>query len=430
MKKGIALFMSAALMLGAFTACGSDKDTSGAAGTTDASGASSKISVGYWDTKQQPMMEELVAAYTKENPNVSIELQLTPYKDGQYWTKLETGMTGGNAPDVFWINALHAEDYASSGMLLPLDDAIAANDLKMSDFPESIVSMYTIDDKQYAVPKDFDTNAVWYNKDLFDAAGVEYPKEGWTWEEMVATAEKLNDSANGVYGIAAPLDFQTCYYNTVFAAGGWILNADKTETGYNDPKTQEGIQCWIDLIDQGLSPSIADLTDTSADALFESGRLAMVWAGSYMTAEYLGNDVISSSVDVVELPTFQGKEANVINGLGYAVYGKTKNEAEATKFATWLGSAEAMKIQGEAGAVISARNDAQHYFADAYPEMNMKAYTDASAIATPLPVCKVSAELYDLEAQNLKLAYAGETTLKEACEKAATACDAAIAKSK
>src|SRR5699024_10440197 len=104
-----------------------------------------------------------------------------------------------------------------------------------------------------------------------------------TWNDMVATAKKLTDKRKGIYGVAAPLDFQTTYYNTIFAADGYILNEDKTKTGYSDPNTQKGIQCWIDLINDGISPTLAQTTETLPDAMFESEKLAMCWAGSYMT---------------------------------------------------------------------------------------------------------------------------------------------------
>ncbi|MDD2214004.1 MAG: sugar ABC transporter substrate-binding protein [Oscillospiraceae bacterium] len=417
---------------GTTAAAGSDSsaaETSAATTTEGDSSASTKLSFMIWDANQQPAMEAMAAAYTKEHPDVSIEIQLTAYKGGEYWTKLEAGMAGGNAPDVFWMNTLHVENYVDADMLAPLDDAVKTAGLDLDqDFPAALASMYKINDQMYGIPKDFDTNAVWYNKELFDAKGVAYPEAGWTWDDMVSLAKQLNDPDNGVYGIAAPLDFQTCYYNTVFAAGGWILNEDKTQSGYNDPKTQEGIQIWIDLINEGLSPSLASLTDTSADAMFESGKLAMIWAGSYMTPEYVGNEVIKDKIDLVELPTYDGNEANVINGLGYSVYSGSKNKEAAEAFAAWMGGTEAMKIQGETGVVISARNDAQQYFAASQPSLNLKAYTDKAAIATALPVSKVASEMYDLEANSLKLAYSGELSLADACAQAAEQSDALLAK--
>lgn len=399
------------------TGCGGSNDGKDSKGGK-ASAKKEKITIGIWSEEQKPTTQALIDAYKKEHKDIDISIQLTPYKGGEYWTKLEASATGGTAPDVFWMNTLHAQDYKEGGILADLTDYIKKSDLDLEkDFPEALVENYTFDDAVYAIPKDFDTSGLFYNKDFFDKANLEYPTDDWTWDDFVSAARKLKEAGldEGTYALAAPLDFQTDYYPTVYAKGGWILNDDKTETGYNDPKTQEGIQMWIDLIDEELSPSLATMTDTSADAMFEAGKIGMLMGGSYMLVEYQANDAINNKIDVVEFPEVDGVEPNVINGLGYSVFEGSKNKDAAADFAIWLGGAEAMKIQGEKGAVISARNDAQKYFAEANKDLNLAAFTNHADVANPLPVCKSSAELYDLEANELKWAYSGEKTLQEAC---------------
>ena len=314
------------------------------------------------------------------------------------------------------------------GILDDMTDAIASSDIK-DNFSDTLVNNYVRDGKNYAVPKDFDTNALWYNKDLFDQAGVEYPTDDMTYDDLVALATELKDKLpDGVYPFACPIDFQTWYYQTVYANGGWILNDDATETGYGDAKTQEGIQCWIDMIDAGLSPSASTLSETGSDAMFEGEQIAMTLAGSYMVPEYASNDTIKDKIDCVEVPTFNGVEDNCINGLGFAVYEGSKQKEEAEKFAIWMGSSEAQKIQGETGVVISARSDAQQYFAKANEQYNLAAYTNHSAEAYPLPVCGKAAELYDMESTWLTKAYTGEMTLADACSGLKEEADALLAK--
>lgn len=404
---GLVFILSASLLAGCQKKDGEQKSSDG----------KTKLTLGVWDEKQRAGLESMIEAYRAKHKDVEIEIQMTPYKGGEYWTKLEAAATGGSAPDVFWVNALHVDAYNEGGILKDLTEASKELDLK-TNFPVSLVEAYNRNDKQIAIPKDFDTNALWYNKEIFDKAGVAYPTDDWTYADLVETAKKLKDSglAEGVYPFACPVDFQTWYYPTVYAAGGWILNKEKTETGYNDPKTQAGIQCWIDLIGEGLSPTAASLSETNADTMFGAGKLAMNLAGSYMTSEYLSNDALKNKINLVEFPSWEGVEPNIINGLGYAVYEGTKNEKAAVEFAVWLGSEEAMKIQGEAGAVISARKDASEYFVKANPDVNLAAYTNNVDSAKPLPICTSAAELYDLEANKLKLAYSGEMSLAEACK--------------
>lgn len=157
-----ALAASAAAVL-ALSACSSSA-------TGESSGGDVTLSYAIWDENQKPAMEDIAAAYTEEHPNVTIEIQVTPYKE--YFTKLQTAVTGGSAADVFWMNGPNFQLYASNGQLAPLDDVDAA------DYPQGLVDLYTYEDALYGAPKDFDTVALWYNKALFDAAGVEYPSAG------------------------------------------------------------------------------------------------------------------------------------------------------------------------------------------------------------------------------------------------------------
>ena len=410
--------------------CGNKTASKDAAGSEEnkAEGKTA-LSLAIWDEKQRPMTESLVEAYEKAHPDVTVEVQLTPYKGGEYWTKLEAAATGGKAPDVFWLNVLHTDSYVDGGILADLTDAIAKSDIK-DNFPESLVNNYVRDGKNYAVPKDFDTNALWYNKEIFDKAGVSYPTNDMTYEDLVAKAEELKTAGlpDGVYPFACPVDFQTWYYQTVFANGGWILSEDKKTSGYDDPKTQGGIQCWIDMIEKELSPSSAALSETSSDAMFEGGQLAMNFAGSYMVPEYAGNDTIKDKIDCVELPSFNGIETNCINGLGFAVYEGSKNKDAAIDFAIWLSSKEAMDIQGNAGVVISARNESQELFAKSSDKYDLSVYTAHTDKAYPLPVCKNAVELYDMESKALQKAYSGEESLADTCKALKVEADAFLAK--
>ncbi len=410
---GLVVAMSALMLVG----CGGNKGGETKDGKTE-------ITLGYWDKNQKVAMENLVEAYEKSQDKVTVKLQLTPY--GEYWKKLEASATGGTAPDVFWVNVLHLDSYLDGQILADITDAVKGSDIN-DGFAEVLVNNYVRDGKNYAVPKDFDTNALWYNKELFDKAGVAYPTDDMTYDDLKALCKELKDKLpEGVYPFACPVDFQTWYYQTVYANGGYILNEDATETGYDDPKTQEGIQCWIDLINEGYSPSAAALAETSADAMFEGQQTAMNFAGSYMVPQYVQNDVITDKIDCVEIPSFNGKEANCINGLGYAVYSQSKNVEAATDFAIWLGSSEAQKIQGETGVVISARTDAQKYFAETQTKYNLAAYTNHADEAYPLPVCLKAAEIYDLEAKEIQKAYNGEAPLADVCKELKTQADALL----
>lgn len=386
-----------------------------------------ELTMAVWDSDQQPVMEKMAEAYTKANPNVTVKTQLTTWTE--YWTKLEAGATSGSAADIITMNVLHVEEYAEAGILMDLTEAEKKSDLKVHDnFPAPLVDGYTVDGKLYGIPKDFDTNAVFYNKEIFDKAGVEYPQDGWTFEEFKATAEKIK-AANlpGVY--ACPVNRnsgQTTFDATIFANGGYILNEDNTATGWDDPKTIGGIQPWLDFVTEGLSPTLEQMTNTDPDSMFQGGQAAMYLSGNYMIPSY--NKTLEGKYGIVSRPTFNGKNTDIINGLAFSVSANTKHPEEATDFALWLGSEEAQKIQAEAGVVISARNDCQEIYPTTHTDLNLQVFLDNVENAELLPHCKVTSELSQVEKTYMEKAWMGEITLEEACKSIKSEADAILDK--
>ena len=137
MKKMVAFGMTAILGASMLAGCGSSSDSS----SDEKSGSSkgkTELTFGIWDENQRPAMEKLIEAYEKENENVTVKIQLTPYKGGEYWTKLEAAAGGGTAPDVFWLNVLHLDAYQEGGILDDLSSAIADSDIN-DNFSETLV---------------------------------------------------------------------------------------------------------------------------------------------------------------------------------------------------------------------------------------------------------------------------------------------------
>ena len=161
------------------------------------------ITFAFWDTNQEPGMKAIAEAYMAEHPNVTVETQVTPWSE--YWTKLEAAAQGGALPDVFWMHSNQFFKYADAGIMLDLSDL----DIDYSVYPEGITALYNFDGTQLAVPKDYDTIALVYNKEIFDAAGEPYPDDTWTWDTLREVAKRLTDTEKGIYGFGAPNDTQS-----------------------------------------------------------------------------------------------------------------------------------------------------------------------------------------------------------------------------
>lgn len=388
---------------------GGEESTAG--GTSEISG---EIRYAFWDTIQQPWLEECVKEFNKIYPDVTVVLE--PNVWDEYWTKLEAAATGGTIADVFWMNGPNIAKYANGDILLPIEDRIAEAGINLEDYPRGTVDQFDVGGHQYAIPKDFGTINVWYNKTMFDEAGLDYPTDDWTWEDMVSMAEKLTKEDGSVYGIAAPYDGQTCFYNTVFACGGEIISKDKKSSGYDKPETQAGIQRWIDLQEAGLSPSQASLEETAADAQFLSGKVAMAWIGSWLLPTVLESD-LKDQVDCVEVPSINGQKGNTAHGLGNCISKETKNPEAAWAWVEFLASETPNVLSAEMGAAIPALKGTAQKWVDAYPQYNLQSYiTAAEEYSYEYPSSVNTAEWNQYEADNLKKVYALEIDLKTAAD--------------
>ena len=404
MAIGLATVMAGVMLTGSATAVFADE------ANTDVSG---EVRYAYWDNNQTPYIEQCIEEFNKVYPNVTVTLE--PNTWDEYWTKLEAAATGGSIADVFWMNGPNITKYANGGILMPIDDMIAEQGIDVANYPAGLVSLYNIDGAQYALPKDFDTIGVWYNKALFDEAGVEYPTDDWTWEDMAEKAAQLTKDDGSVYGIGAGFDTQCGIYNTIYACGGYVISEDKKASGYDLEETQAGVQCWIDLQEAGVSPSEASLEETTADAQFLSGRLAMYWGGSWFLGAVKTSDIMGD-IDVVELPSIEGKKATVIHGLGNCIYVDTKAPEAAKAWVSFLAGETANLISAETGAAIPALAGTAEQWVQGTPEMNLQSFiTSSEEYSYPYPASANTAEWQTYEADCLKRAFSLDVPVADAC---------------
>ncbi len=374
-----------------------------ASGQTPASDEKVRLSYGIWDASAEPAMKQIAAAFTKEHPNVSVEVQVIPWE--QYWTKLQTAATSGSAPDVFWMSPVNFQLYASNGVLAPFDNP------DTEPYPAVLVDAATYDGKVYGLPKDVSTIGVYYNTELFDAAGLAYPSAGWTWDDYLKTAAVLTDASAGVWGSAAQLAPQTGYYNTIAQAGGYVISPDGKTTGYDQPAAATGIEFWTDQIASGVSPTSQQMTDTSPLDMFAAGKIAMLWGGSWAVSSFSQNEDIKDHFDIAPLPAGSAGNQSTVVSLTNVAFARSPHLSWAQKFATFASGEDAAKIQAATGALIPAYEGTQGAWVDSLPDYNLQVFVDAIDGAVPYPVSKNTSVWTTFESEILSQVWAGETSV-------------------
>lgn len=387
LKRMMAVSLVAAMGLTMLSACG---NSSSGDSTASSSGESSTLNVKIWDSTQLEGIRQICDEWSAQS---GVDVQVEVVNWDNYWTLLEAGASGGQMPDVFWMHSNNSQRYMDAKLLLDLNDYIDADEsIDMNNYYADIVELYTQDDgTHYAIPKDYDTVALWYNKDMFDAAGVEYPTNDWTWEDLYEAGKAL--TKDGKYGMAMDTDLnQEGYYNIVYSYGGYIINDEQNESGWDDPKTIEAMEMWGKIV-QDCMPPQSMMSESGEIDMFTSQVTAMQLMGSWRVAALQEYDC---NWGVVNIPYHDangngqcdaGERVSIYNGLGWAAAASTANPDAAYSLISYLCSKDGQIKQAELGVTMSAYMGTSDTWVDARadkwdlsPYLNVTEGTDKMVI--------------------------------------------------
>lgn len=422
-KRNLLVFLVICVSIALIAGCGAGQKGTGSSTPENASEGTSKeppitISYGLWDKSLQPIYRKIADEFEKAHSNITVNVDVSPWNE--YWTKLEAAATGGTLPDVFWMNGPNIVRYAEANILMPIDDRLAKDNVDMTNYPQSLVKLYTVEGKNYTMPLFWDTAALWYNKEIFDNAGVPYPDDTWDFEKLKEVAAQLTDKSKDIYGIAAKMHNQGVYYNTILQAGGFVISEDRKTSGFDKPETIEGIRVWLDLINEGLSPTFQQMTDVKPDELFQTGRIAMIYGGVWMYPVFSRDKYLKDKLGIAVMPKLKQRGA-VLHGVGCAISSETKNPDAAWAFVKFLSSKKANDIFAKSGAGLSAYLSSVDLFMleEMKKGFNVQVFTEQMEYATMYPCSKYTLKWQAEEKKYLEKAWAGEMPVEEACRKIA-----------
>lgn len=427
-KKGLAVTLAGIAALSMCACSGGNQestaqgntvqDTAGQEGSGQAelgSGNGETITVAIWDSGQKAGLDQIIADYTAATGNKA-EIQVVTWD--QYWTLLEAGATGGDLPDVFWMHSNEAERYMRNDILLDLTDRIASSEkLEMDKFPSEIKTLYQYDGKTYAVPKDVDTIALFYNKTLFDEAGLDYPDDTWTWDDYYDAAVALTKEDGSQYGTAmSPTNNQDGWMNIVYSMGGKVISDDKKTSGFDDPATIKAMEFVDRLVKDGMPPASV-MAENANDVLLGSGKIAMLPLGSWMIAPMKTHEYISENCAVAVLPkdAETGRRISIYNGLGWAISAKTENPEAAWQLVEWFGSKEGQTRQAELGVSMSAYEGVSDGWKANTDVFDLQPFLDMREDVVFRPYSSSTVTWENQITEDLKEAWNGNVSMADAC---------------
>lgn len=359
-------------------ACGRGASATAPAADTGAASGGETVVIRYalWDSAQQPAYQACADAFQQEHTNITIKIEQNGWND--YWSGIQTGMVAGNAPDVFTNHLSKYPEFAAKGQLVDIQPLVERDNVPTDIYIGQLAELWTRDGKRYGLPKDWDTVAVVYNKQMFADAGIDpaimeswtwNPQDGGTFEETIA---KLTLDANGNNGLSPDFDkTKVKQYGFIMPGMGggngqteWshyaVSNGFKyqdhlwgTRYYYDDPKLAETWQWFTSLwLEKGYAPSLSDVSSMGGATLFQSGKGAMITDGSWMIKSYLDNSAFEVGFGLLPIGP-QGRKS-MFNGLADSIYTGSKHQEEAWEWVKFLGSPACQEIVGSYGVVFPA----------------------------------------------------------------------------
>ena len=353
-----------------------------------ANAETTKLEMLCWMSEQQEGIDAMVGAFNASQSD--IEVTVSYMSKSAYFEKLNIGLPAGSAPDIIALNVPSDIDYSTKGYLLNINDLFESGAIDLSKYPEHTVKAHTINGVISGVPRDYDAIAVYYNKSLFDAAGVAYPTGDWTWEQFVETCKQLTNADAGVYGTALGSYPNSVVYDMIYSNGGAAFDADG-KCVLNSAEAKDALQKLADLIlVDHAAPTMEDLAEMGAGDRFLNGTVAMLFNGSWSMASYV--EALGSDLGVCALPAMGEKPASISHSLIWAIPACTKNVDAAKTFLTYLASYDSQAMT--ANSVIPAYEGTDTLWVENFADYGAAVFTDmvSNGYAVSLPYSMTASE--------------------------------------
>ena len=391
------------------------------------------------------VMQKLSPAFEKANPD--IKLNWVVLEENVLRQRVTTDIaTKGGSFDVMTIGAYETPIRGKQGWLVPLDDFGA--DYDYGDLIPQVKNGLSVDGKMYSAPFYAESSLTFYRKDLFEKAGIKVADKP-TYDQIAEYAGKLNDKANGVYGICLRgkpgWGENMGFLGTAsIAFGGDFFNM-KWEPQFSSEPWKKTIAWYLDVMKKDGPPGATSNGYNENRALFATGKCGM-WIDATVTAGYLYNPKESQVADKVAFAPSPITSANP-NASGWfwswalGIPASSKQADAAKKFVKWATSKEYIKMVGESegwvsappGTRLSTYSNPDYVKAAPFADFVLKAIetTDPSKPAVnPVPYTGVQfAAIPEWQSigttvgQDIAAALAGQDTADQALTKAQSAAE-------
>ena len=318
------------------------------------------------DSAYEKIIFDEYAKFERENPGVDVRVEGIP-GSGDYVNKMLLNFVANTQPDVMVLDASSAAVFVNNDLLTDLRPFIEKDpELAIDDYYPNVVEIAKRGDKIYAIPGDFTPMVLYYNKELFDAAGVPYPDASWNFEKFLDTAKELTDRSKGKYGFVFP-NWMPGWIMWLWNNGGDVLSPDGTRAkGYLDSDQNVRTIEWLRamILEHKVAPTLSEAASTGVD-LFANGQAAMTVSGHWAMIGYKnapkdkdGKPKIDwNRLGVVALPHNTPQSQTVMYEAGFGIPKGAKNPELGWKLIKMWTSYHLQSRYNASGIAVCARKD-------------------------------------------------------------------------
>ena len=385
-----------------------------------------------WGSPEELTVWQTIAdEFNKANPDVNVSVDVSDWE--AYFNKLQTLFAGGTPPDVFAMDAPLYPDWRSRGVLKNLQPYLDAEPEVLDGFYPVTLQAYETDEGYFGLPRDFQTIVLYYNKDMFDSAGVAYPTDDWTLTDLREAAQQLTQDADGdgttdQWGFWADFyDLELFWGGAIWGSGGEVLSDDNTQTLLAEGPAREVWTLMSDMMfADGSVPTTGQAEQYGYD-IFLAERAAMTTIGHWAVPEYTAQGI---NFDVAAFPAGSEGRATVVNSAGFVIAEASSNADAAwefVKYATGPSGQTRLAELGFAVPVLRSVAESPAFLEQEGTAIDQQVYLDALEYAQPKPSFAGYGEWSAAVGDTLALVWSGDLSIDEALDELVPLADDVLA---
>lgn len=438
-QKNLYRLFSFAFLLPLIAACGIDTPTPPAIPLLEETVIYHQL----WDGNQLPAYGQCATEFMNANPTIRIELLQTEW--GSYWDDISRRMEAGTAPDVFANHLTRVPQFSEKGQLLDVQPFVLRDGLNPDDYLGGVADLWQKDGVRYGLPKDWDTMAVIYNKQMVDAAGIDPAAlRTWTWNpqdggsfETIAAQLTLDENGRSPHNpsfnpqTVTQFGFLPFTYGSGSAYGQaewshfavsngfrFLDDSSLLRYRYDDPRLIETVDWLAGLsLNKGIAPSFTESVERGSGIMFVQGNGAMIVDGSWMISWYANNAPFP--VGFAPLPMGPNGRKTMLNSVADSIWSGTSHPEEAWQWVKFVTSPACAQKVGNFGVVFPTQEAGMEAALAAYQGrgLDVSAFTQDSfdpASTFLFPITPHADKVGEIMTQTLDEIFMGTAVAAEA----------------